>query len=186
MSSSDLALVLIDLQKEFFLAPEFGAIKQMAEEKGLLDNVRTALSAARAQGVPIFFSQVVRRPDYSDYVRPYEVAPFKEGSEGVELIDGLATESDVVVPKRRRNAFYGTPLEIFLRAHGVRRIAIGGIATDVGVESTVRDAWDRDLDIIVLSDCCATADATVDRHALTTVLPKWARVMTTQEDWLAG
>lgn len=186
MKNNRLALVLVDLQKEFFIAPQYGAIKEMAEAKGLLDNVRRALTDARSHAIPVFFSQVVRRRDYSDYVRPYDVAFFTEGSEGVQLIEGLATEDDVVVPKRRRSAFYGTPLEIFLRAHGVGRLAIGGIATDIGVESTVRDAWDRDFEVTVLSDCCATADAAIDRHALAMVLPKWGRVTTTREGWLDG
>jgi len=176
------ALVLVDLQKEFFVNPGFAAVRALAERKQLLENVRRALWTARNKRIPVFFLQVLRRPDYGDFPRA-EDGPFKEGTEGAELLDGLVRAEDFVIPKRRRSGFFGTPLEIYLRAMGVTEVVIGGISTEVGVESTVRDAWDRDFEVKVLSDCCATSDSEIDEFVIKRILPAWAQVLTSNDPW---
>ena len=49
-----------------------------------------------------------------------------------------------MIPKYRYSAFIGTNLEVILRAHEVKSLIFTGLATNVCVESSVRDAYQRD------------------------------------------
>jgi len=65
-------------------------------------------------------------------------------SDWSELIPELDRQSaDLVVLKRQWGAFYGTDLDLQLRRRGLGTIVICGIATEFGVESTARDAYER-------------------------------------------
>lgn len=55
----------------------------------------------------------------------------------------------------RYSAFIGTPLDEILRKRGVVSIVVLGLTTNVCVQSTARDAWQRDYETITLADCCA-------------------------------
>ena len=102
-----------------------------------------------------------------------------EGSREAEVIDVLRPEpTDFIVPKPRRNAFHGTPLDVYLRARGITTLLVGGQRTNVGLESTVRDAFDRDYAVIVLRDGCGGVPADEQEWAMTRIFPGMARVMT--------
>ncbi len=83
---------------------------------------------------------------------------------------------DVVVRKPRWGAFHGTGLDASLRQRGVETVLITGIATDMGVEATARQAYDAGYHVVVVED--ATAAFTPDAHeaALRHTLPVIARV----------
>lgn len=69
----------------------------------------------------------------------------------------LPKMNEPVVVKHRVSAFYATSLDLVLRTNGISRLVICGVATDLAVQSTVRDAHDRDYLVYVLRDCCAAA-----------------------------
>ena len=71
----------------------------------------------------------------------------------------------MTVVKRRYSAFADTPLELLLRASGIRSIIVGGVTTNGAIESTVRDASTRDFHVIVAEDCVASQDQHADMHA---------------------
>jgi nicotinamidase-related amidase len=105
-----------------------------------------------------------------------------EGSDAWQVIDALRPEpSDYLVPKRRRNAFYGTDLDLLLRARGITTLIIGGQRTTLGVEGTARDAFDRDYAVILLSDGCGGVSAEEQAWTVERVFPQMARVMTCAE-----
>jgi biuret amidohydrolase len=62
------------------------------------------------------------------------------------------------VTKPRVSAFYGTNLESILRARRIERLVVAGVSTAWAVQSTVRDAHDRDYQVVVVEDACAAAD----------------------------
>jgi ureidoacrylate peracid hydrolase len=62
---------------------------------------------------------------------------------------------DYVFVKHRASCFYNTTLEVALRMHGVRTLIVAGVTTNYCVDATVRDAYARDFDIIVVRDACA-------------------------------
>lgn len=62
---------------------------------------------------------------------------------------------DIEVVKQRYSAFVGTRLDEILRERGIVSIVVLGLTTNVCVQSTTRDAWQRDYETITLADCCA-------------------------------
>ena len=108
----------------------------------------------------------VHRGDYLD-VGPFSISKrykaLVKGSWGSEIIDALKPkDTEIIVEKHRYSAFYNTDLEILLRGLGVTSLILTGIATNVCVESTARDAHSRDFEVMVITDCTASSD--VQRH----------------------
>ena len=79
---------------------------------------------------------------------------FAPGAFGHALVDALQP-ADYTVEKVAYSAFYQTPLEFILRKLGIDTLLIGGIVTNGGVASTLRDAHLRDIDTVLLTDGCA-------------------------------
>jgi ureidoacrylate peracid hydrolase len=76
-----------------------------------------------------------------------------KGSWDYALVDALKPEpGDIVLGKPRYSGFYNTPLDSMLRARGVNTLVFTGIATNVCVESTLRDGYHREYFGIVLAD----------------------------------
>ena len=88
-------------------------------------------------------------------LRPFLGAgDFAPGSFGQALIDELKP-ADITVEKVAFSAFYQSRLEWVLNRAGIKTLIVGGIVTNGGVASTVRDAHVRDIQTVVLEDGCA-------------------------------
>lgn len=189
------ALVLIDLQNDVIRndqGPFYGAIFRQVQDQGIVPRVAALVDAAHATGAPVFFITVVRRPDYLDVVNQLtelvaagKGVPAKQqrsliaGTHGAQLVDELQPgPSDYVLVKKRRSAFLGTELDFHLRCLGVTTVVVGGVATDLGVENSVREAWDRDYNVVVCEDICTAVPLAAHDYALRSVFPRMARVMT--------
>src|SRR5690606_22108349 len=99
---------------------------------------------------------------------------------GAELVAPLKPQrGDYVLVKKRRNAFHQTELDFHLRSLGITTIVIGGVATDLGVENTVRDAWDRDYNVVVVDDISVAVPEAAHDYAIKSVFPRMARIMST-------
>jgi nicotinamidase-related amidase len=68
---------------------------------------------------------------------------------------------DLMITKRQWGAFYGTELDQQLRRRGIRTIILGGVATNFGVESTARAAFDRGYEVIFVEDAMTSISAEV-------------------------
>ncbi|MDZ5460523.1 hydrolase [Azohydromonas lata] len=90
----------------------------------------------------------------------------------------LAELGHLTITKRQWSAFHGTELDLQLRRRGCTTVAMGGIATNFGVESTARQAWELSYDVVVLEDLCTSTSAELHGMAVTQVLPRLARVTT--------
>jgi nicotinamidase-related amidase len=66
---------------------------------------------------------------------------------------------DLQITKRQWGAFYGTELDLQLRRRGIRTIVLGGVATQIGVESTAREAYEHGYELINVRDATASTDA---------------------------
>jgi len=189
------AIVLIDLQNDIIRSQEgpfYSAIFEQVKEKKVVENVVRLTDGARAAGATIFYITVVRRKDYADVVNQVtellvagKGVPAKkqisliEGTKGAQLVDELKPQpADYVLVKKRRNAFHQTELDFHLRARGITTIVIGGVATDLGVENTVRDAWDRDYNVVVVEDISVAVPAAAHDNAIKSIFPRMARIMT--------
>jgi nicotinamidase-related amidase len=173
------ALVLIDLQHGIVgrtLAPYSGS--QVVE-----NSVRLAEATRAAGGMVVFvralLTELLHRPaDVSTHV-PGAPPPPASASELVP--EAGVQPGDLVVTKRQWGAFYGTDLDQQLRRRGIRTIVMGGIATNIGVESTARAAFDRGYELVSVEDAMTTMDANAHRSTVEGVFRIMGRVRSTTE-----
>ena len=170
------ALVLIDLQNGVMampLAPRSGA-DVLAAGKGLAARFRQA-------SAPVVLVQVGWAADFADALRQPVDRPMPRPEGGhpagwSDLAEGLAQPGDLRITKRHWNAFHGTELDLQLRRRGITTIVLGGIATNFGVESTARLAWELGYAVVLAEDACAGLSAELHEMAVQHVFPRIARV----------
>ena len=92
-----------------------------------------------------------------------------------------ALRAGVVITKRQWGAFHGTELDLQLRRRGITTIVLAGIATNFGVESTAREAWQHNYAVVVVEDACTSMESEMHQFSVTKILPRLARVTTTDE-----
>ena len=175
------ALVLIDLQK--------GIVSRDTRPHTASDVVARCAELAtrfRVAGATVVLVHVAFSADDRDRLKPpADGAPSvtlpipPEFSELVPELNRAAT--DIVIVKRQWGAFYGTELDLQLRRRGIRTIVIGGIATNFGVESTARDAWERGYELIFVEDAMASFLEDAHRFAVTAIFPRLGRVRSTAD-----
>jgi nicotinamidase-related amidase len=99
-----------------------------------------------------------------------------------ELIPELDRQpGDIVILKRQWGAFYGTDLDLQLRRRGLTTVVLCGIATEFGVESTARDAYERGYELIFASDAMTGMAAESHANAIERIFPRMGRVRTTEQ-----
>ncbi len=166
------ALLTIDLQNDF-LHPEgaYGRAGHLSKAISALPaRIRPLADALRARGGIYISAQftLVPGPGGEPLIAPHlkELRPFlgkgdfAPGAFGHSLVDELAP-ADYTVEKVAYSAFYQTRLEYILRALDIDTLIVGGIVTNGGVASTVRDAHLRNLHTLLLSDGCAAFEKEV-------------------------
>jgi nicotinamidase-related amidase len=135
----------------------------------------------RSAGAPVVLVRVGFAPDFADALRQPVDQPMQRPAGGLpagwsEFSPGLAHSGDIVVVKRQWGAFHGTELDLQLRRRGIRTIVLGGIATNFGVESTARQAWEHGYEVVVAEDACASVSADLHDTAVRFIFPRIARV----------
>ena len=162
-----MALLVYDLQ--------VGIMSQLPKDKGsrITKQVLQVLQAARDGGFRIFFGRHLSLPKEAAGVfqlrqamawqrtnKVSEVNPwFLRDSDGFQLIPELAPrDSEVIFDKITMSAFEGTFLDLALRDCGINSFAIVGVATEVGIEPTVRHGTDRGYIPVVVTDACGAGN----------------------------
>ncbi|MDL2403357.1 cysteine hydrolase family protein [Rhizobium mayense] len=184
-------LIIVDLTNDF-LAPEgtYGRAGQSAPEIAVLpERIKPLADLLRAKGGWIVSAQFTLVPakggepiisPHLKALRPFlGKGDFAPGSWGNSLVDALAP-ADLVVEKVAYSSFYMTRLEWVLKKCGIEKLIVGGIVTNGGVASTVRDAHVRDFDTTVLSDGCAAFSEATHNIAIEALKPV-ARIATIAE-----
>jgi ureidoacrylate peracid hydrolase len=117
-----------------------------------------------------------------------EVAPpvkdglLNKGAETAALHKDLVVDpGDVLLDKPRYGAFYGTDLELILRARGIDTIIISGISTTTCCDTTAREAMARDFRVLFLSDGTATSQAELHEATLKIIGARFAQILTVDE-----
>ncbi|WP_192964203.1 cysteine hydrolase family protein [Phycobacter azelaicus] len=192
------ALLTIDLQNDF-IHPEgaYGRAGQTSEAIAALpDRIAPLVAALRARGGHYISAQFTLVPDgkgeplispHLKKLRPFlGRGDFAPGSQGNRLVDALFP-ADFVIEKVAYSALYQTRLEYIMRAVGIDRLIVGGIVTNGGVASTLRDAHLRDIDTVMLTDGCAAFKPEVHNATLIS-LGTVTHQMTCAEalNWLEG
>ncbi len=183
------ALIVVDMQNGF-CDPEGSAAKvgfDISMCRAAIEPCRRLIEGARASGIPVIFTRLVWRADYRDggvvteSILPglVEARCCAAGTADAELIPEMAPRpEDFVIDKNRYSAFYGTPLASILSAQDIRSLVICGVTTNICVETTARDASQRDYRTVVVSD--ATGEIAPERH-------QWAlETLGTRFGWVVG
>lgn len=186
LDPSSTALVLIDLQKGIIgmnLQPRSG-------EEVLAAGTHLA-ERFRAAGAPVVLVRVAWSADFADTPSQLVDQPNARPAGGLpaswsELADGLAQPTDIHITKRQWGAFFGTELDLQLRRRGVKTIVLAGIATNFGVESTARHAWEYGYDVVVVEDACASASVELHDMAVRYIFPRISRVVAVADVNLPG
>lgn len=185
------ALLTIDLQNDF-LHPDgaYGraglGTPDLAALPGRIAPLRAALRARGGVHISAQFTLVPGRdgaPLISGHLRRLRPflgrGDFAPGGWGHRIVDALEAP-EFVIEKVAYSCFYQSRMDHVLRAAGIERLIVGGIVTNGGVASSLRDAHIRDIPSILLTDGCAAFDA--DVHAASLVsLGSVARQMTCAE-----
>jgi ureidoacrylate peracid hydrolase len=175
LSKDRAALVVIDMQNSFCKAA--GQVAAIGLDtsacQAVIPHCAAVLDTARAAGIPIFFTRYVYQTDYSDggvmvdHIMPElaQVNALKAGSEDAEIVPELTPrDGERIIDKNRPSAFYKTDFEAQLADAGCDQLVVCGVTTNCCVESTVRDASHRDMQVFVIEDACAELDA--ERHTV--------------------
>ena len=182
MKVASTALLLVDLQNDFIHAD--GAYARGGQKNmdiaALPARLKPLADAFRARGglvAATLFTLVPGRgaePIISPHLkalRPFlQKGDFAPGSWGQQLVNELAP-ADIAVEKIAYSAFYMTRLEWVLQKCGIEHLVVGGIVTNGGVTSTVRDAHVREFECTVLSDGCAAFSPQLHAAALDGLRP---------------
>jgi nicotinamidase-related amidase len=170
------ALVLIDLQKGITsrdVAPYSGE-QVVKTGKALAENLRKA-------GGTVVLVNVAFSKDFKDALRqevdqPMAAPPGGFPADFSELVNGLAQPGDILITKRQWGAFYGTELDLQLRRRGIQTIVLAGIATNIGVESTARQAWEHGYNLVMAEDATSGFSTEMHHFAFTIIFPRISRV----------
>ena len=173
------AIVIVDMQNAF--ASTGGMLDiagiNITDASRVIRVIRSVIDAARHNAVTVVYLRMAYKPDLSDSGGPNSPNFHKqlamslmcsrpelkgkvltEGTWDAEIVEDLAPQpADLVITKTRYSGFAGTPLDSQLRMRGIQYLFFAGIATNVCVESTLRDAYFHDYWPILLRDAAMPA-----------------------------
>ena len=181
------ALIVVDMQNAYASPGGFldEAGFDIGGAAGVIEKIRATVEAARAAGVLVVFFQNGWDAGYAEAGGPGSPNWWKsnalktmrarpdldgkllaKGTWDYALVDALQPQpGDIVIEKPRYSAFYNTPLDSMLRARGIRTLAFCGIATNVCVESTLRDGFFLEYFGVLLEDATHQAGPTYLQEA---------------------
>lgn len=176
MDPSETAVVVVDMQNAYASPGGYVDLQgvDITGARGVIERIGTTLEAARAAGVQVVYLQNGWDPEQKEAGSPKSPNYWKsnalklmrakpelqgkllaKGGWDYELVEELQPkESDIIVPKGRYSGFWNSQLNSVLRSHGIRNIVFCGIATNVCVETTLRDAFHLEYFAVLLEDAC--------------------------------
>ena len=183
------AVIAYDVCRRHLAPADAGRRQAM---RPVLDAWVRLIGAARAASLPVIYTTPVSRADGADVVLlPTDLSARTgvpsltncvEGTPDAEFPEEIAPAAgDYVFLKRRPSAFYGTGVAELLRMLRRDTIVIGGGATNRGVETSVREAFNMDLQVIVVRECCWSGDRAAHEYSLDKALPMFGRIRTLPE-----
>ena len=185
-----LALIVYDMQ--------VGILRQIKNGSDITAKVLEVLQAAREANVRVFFTRHLSLPRelmgvaqlrmammWQRVNRVEDVHPwFLRDSPGFQLLPELAPQpSEAIFDKITMSAFEGTPLDIALRDCGVNAFAIVGVATEIGIEPSVRHGVDLGYVPIVVRDACGAGHREAGERTIATLEFLGDALFTTAEEF---
>lgn len=183
-------LLVVDMQNDFVSSK--GSCAQRGDDvsaaEAMVPRLTRFIEAARAVSLAIVFVKTTHS-EWTDtpswvYRKSQEKAlkTCREGSWGAEFYDGVSPLSqDRVVIKHRYSAFINTDLNTVLKAKGIQSVLVTGVATNVCVETTARDAYMYDYYVTMVEDCVAAYDPKLHESTLENMRQHFGLVASSEE-----
>ncbi len=179
LNPAETAMIIVDMQNAYASPGGYLDIAgfDIAGCETVIQRAVVAADAARKAGIQVIYFQNGWDPDYKEAGTPGSPNWHKsnalktmrkrpelagtllaKGGWDYALVEALAPKpGDLVVPKPRYSGFFNTNIDSLLRARGIRNIVFTGVATNVCVESSLRDAFHLEYFGVVLEDATHAA-----------------------------
>ncbi|NMO95176.1 cysteine hydrolase family protein [Paenibacillus lemnae] len=163
MQQSNTAVIVVDVQNDYChpdgALPLTGA--DISGVKEMMPNLHRLLKQAREEDVPVIFIQTFheRATDSEAWTTRSagrSAGVCRTGSWGAQFYEVSPEKEDIIVNKHRYSAFVNTRLDSVLHTLKTETLIITGVSTNVCVESTARDGFMRDYNIVLVHDACAS------------------------------
>ena len=192
------ALLVVDVQNDFCHSE--GVFGKRGIDMGSIQDIfprlQRLMEEARGVGVPVVLFQVTHSAD-CDWTAYHRLERLKfgsadlgpdydllvvDGSWGADLCEGFEPKpGDILVKKNRYGGFTGTNLDLILRSQGVKTLILTGVATNVCVESTAREGFMLNYNVVLVDDACATTSREEHEGTLLNCRNYFGRVATVDE-----
>jgi ureidoacrylate peracid hydrolase len=188
------AFLVIDMQNAFCKP---GAPVEVPASRDIVAEINTLAAALRQRGGDVVwitseFRNSGGKTDWENFFNHIVAAEVRErtmhymapGAEGVQLWEPLdARSDDIYIVKNRYSCLAPSAsiLERTLRSRGIDMLLIGGTKTNICCETTMRDAFDMDFKVVMVSDCCATLSDREHQATLESMIQQFGDVMTSGE-----
>jgi ureidoacrylate peracid hydrolase len=187
------ALTIIDMQNGFMA--DGGSFHQLglatSKYKRIIPAIRDVYYKAKLLEIPVFFSQAIREKSGIDMLDKYHKILPERRRERIQKVplcvrgtwdgDFIAelkpAEDDLIVQKRRDSIFQDTEYELWLRSLHIDTIIFAGIDTSICVESSLRDAFNRGWDVILIADATASLNQEYYKTTISEVTENFGLVM---------
>jgi len=163
LNTASTALVIIDLQEGIlpFAGGPHSADEVVARSARLAEHFR-------AKGAPVVMVRVGWSKDFAEALRQPVDAPTP-----AQALPPEWWHYPVALGKRDS--------ELQLRRRGIDTVVLCGISTNIGVESTARNAWELGFSLVLAEDACSAASASQHQNSFTHIFPRIARVRSVEE-----
>ncbi len=181
-------LIVVDMQNAF-CHPNGSFRKRgysIIELDSVIETNRRLIDFAHNKSWLVIYTRLAYQPDYSDaglllkkHPKIRQLCAYVRGSFDSEIFEDLSlAKSDVLLTKTRYDPFIGANLEEILKQNKLKHLIVGGLLTNICVESTVRSAFDREFEVTLVSDATSTYSEELYRNSLETMKRHFADVYT--------
>jgi nicotinamidase-related amidase len=192
------AVILFDMLNDY-LKPSDPELARVIAAKHIEANTARLLTAARAAGLLVCYTNSYRRADDGDHIaqltdadmglQPWSDGPAvmppktgRAGTHGAQVVPELTPEPhDLIIPKLRWSAFAGTYLDLLARSRDVNTLLLTGGGTDVGIAATAYSARDLGYHLIFVRDCCHSEQPGAQDFFMDRVFPRMGRVISLEQ-----
>ncbi|HEY0249831.1 MAG TPA: isochorismatase family cysteine hydrolase [Gryllotalpicola sp.] len=190
------ALIIVDVQNDF-CDPEGSLAKignDVSAAVAMVPRLEKLIDDARAARLPVIFIQTIHDEtnDTPQWLNRHAGEPgpgrssstCRTGSWGGEFYKVAPLPGEITVIKYRYSAFVGTNLDIVLKTLGIQSLLFTGVATEVCVESSLRDGLFAEYYVSLVEDCAATYSQEAHDNSVRGVARSFGTVVTS--DYLSG
>ncbi|MCH2136412.1 MAG: cysteine hydrolase [Phycisphaerales bacterium] len=193
MNPAQTALILIGYQNDYF-APDGilqGVLESPQRTSEVLGRTIQLIEALQNQPITMIATPIIFSSDYSEVTQAggilaaiKEAKAFQAGQPGAATVDALADFGDRIIEipgKRGLNAFVQTALAGTLESKQIQSVVVAGAVTSICIDSTARAAYERGMNVSILSDCTAARTVAEQEFFCESIFPTYATVMTSEE-----